>query len=180
MQIETDTEVLPDGTTRKIDLAAPRKLVFPATTKPRIRVVDAEGRPTPAQIRVGPRAVLGVTWRGHAEALSEPELPLGARTVSAVTEDGRAAFGVLDVNPGAEITLRLEPAGSVRLRQRGHAKPLDVRVETADGRLFGLTTLLAGVDEVVLVPPGTWSVRADGKPDRPIRVEAGIELLVEL
>lgn len=179
-QIETDTEILPDRTKRSIDLGTPRKLVFPATTKPRIRVVDAAGVPTPAQIRHGPRAVLGVSWRGAAEAELVLEMPGESRGVSAVTPDGRAAFAILDARSESELTLRLAPAGSLRLRHRGAPRLVDARVTTPDAVVYGITTLVSGIDEVVLVPPGDWLVRVDGRADRPVRIEAGVETLVGL
>lgn len=160
----------------------PADLRFPPTAHLRVRVLDANGAPAAAQIRVGPSAVLGVTWRGVEASESVLEVPVGALMVSAVTPDGRAAAVLVrvGVDGGAAVTLQLAPAGSLRLRHRGAPRLVDVRVTTPDAAVYGITTLVSGVDEVVLVPPGDWLVRVEGRADRTVRIEAGVETLVRL
>lgn len=160
----------------------PAELRLPPTAPLRVRVLDASGSPAAAQIRAGPSAILGVTWRGVEASETVLEAPVGELMVSAVTPDGRAAAVPVRVGAdgGAAVTLQLAPAGSLRLRHRGAPRLVDVRVTTPDAFVYGVTTLLSRVDEVVLVPPGDWLVRVDGRADRPVRIEAGVETLVRL
>ncbi len=109
----------------------------------------------------------------------ELALPPGRRRVTARTTDGRAASAVVDVGATSELVLRLAPAGSVRLRHDGPEDYLDIDFEDVDGVPCGLERTTSGIDDVVLLPPGDWFVRAAGRPTRRVHVEAGVETCVE-
>jgi len=159
----------------------PGELRFAAPARVYVSVVDANGEPCAAQIRADDRSALGVLWRGFAESETRLERRAGPLVVSAYTVDGRAAWGNVDARAGesSELELVLATAGQVRLRHRGQPRLLDATLVGAGDRELGVTTLTAGVDEVVLVPPGAWTVRTETGA-RAIQVEAGVEVLVEL
>lgn len=157
------------------------ELRFAAPARVLVSVLDAQGAPCPAQIRADDPSVLGALWRGYAESEVVLERRAGPLVVSAFTADGRAAWASVDARAGepTAIELVLEKAGQVRLRHRGSPRLLDVKLVGAGERVLGITTVIAGVDDVVLAPPGSWTVRTkDGS--REIRAEAGVELLVDL
>lgn len=178
--LDDELEIVHTETT--LDPETPRDLVFPATSPVRARAVDASGATEPAAIRHGPRAILGIGWREFLRGEDEFDAPVGPCLVSAYAPDGRAAFALTTVRAGAAnvVDLRLAPGGSVRFRHRGGAELVDVELATADGRPLGVTTVRRGVDVVELAPAGDWTVRVAGVPARTIRVEAGIETLLEL
>ncbi|MCY2959682.1 MAG: carboxypeptidase-like regulatory domain-containing protein [Planctomycetota bacterium] len=160
----------------------PAELRLPPTAPVHVRIVDGSGAPAAAQIRIGASATLGVTWRGVEVTETVLEAPVAALMVSAVTPDGRAAAVAVQVGADARaaVTLQLAPAGSLRLRHRGGPRLLDARVTTPGADVYGITTLVSGIDEVALIPPGDWLVRVQGQADRRVRIEAGVEALVEL
>ncbi len=160
----------------------PDELRFAAPARVYVSVLDADGAPCAAQIRADEPSALGALWRGFAESETLLERRAGPLVVSAYTVDGRAAWASVDARAGesTELELVLETAGQVRLSHRGLPRLLDVTLVGAGDRVLGITTLIAGVDEVVLVPPGSWTVRTEASVSRPIRAEAGVEVLVEL
>lgn len=159
----------------------PGELRFAAPARVHVSVVDAEGAPCAAQIRADQPSALGALWRGIAESEIKLERRAGPLVVSARTVDGRAAWAGIDVRAGepTRIELVLATAGQVRMRHHGLARLLDVALVGVGDRVLGITTLRSGVDEVVLVPPGLWTVRTV-EGSREVRVEAGAEVLVEL
>lgn len=169
---------------REVVLAAPMadegsaQIRFPVAVALRVRVLDAAGVPVAASIRHQPRNVISLLLGSVDETETTAELAPGPRRVSAVTRDGRVASAAVDVGTTSEVVLRVAAAGSVRMRHRGVERFLNVVVEDEAGLALGLEQVHNGYDSVVLLPPGVWIVRAPGRPQQRVLVEAGLETLV--
>lgn len=160
--------------------AGPAQIRLPALAKLRVRVVDAAGAAVAASIRHNPRRVLVLTTSSTEETEATASLTPGPRRVSAVTIDGRIASAVVDIGAQSEVELRVATAGFVRLRHRGDEEYVSVAIEDEAGLALGLEPVRNAIDTVVLLPPGTWIARAWGRAPQRVRVEAGVETLVQL